>query len=283
MLDFNIKDLETRGFLVVKNFLNKADIDRLLVDYNMQRDRSSDVVKLKDQTVLKSGIHDLEYKIVPLVNLINQHTKLQIDLIGPTGMYFDTKLVKLMWHQDHESYYTWQTGYHQVNFWMPLIKPDANTSGIKVVPMDRLRSKIGELFDQRILDQGAKRFQPSVDITHVVDDETGDKFDLPINIDSIAESPSLIPGDLLMIRGDVIHATQDNLNHRVTVAVRTVDGSRYVTKQRFQNQCEFKKHLLDANFWSTKKITDQFNKGVEQILIHDLYKGRITVDNKILK
>jgi hypothetical protein len=161
---------------------------------------------------------------------------------------------------------------------MPLIKPDSNLSGLRVVPMDILRSKIGNLFDQRILDQGAKRFIPSGNSTHVFDDETGDEFDIPVNIDTIAVAPTIAPGDVLLIRGDVIHATQDNINHRVTLAVRSVDGSRYVDKQRFLNQPNMKKKVLDANFHGTKKIIDQFASGKDQLLIHDLFKGRIQHD-----
>lgn len=275
MPDFDITSLETQGFLVVKNLLNTADIDRLLADYKQQRNHAGDVVQIKDRTLLKSGTHGLEDKIIPLINLIAQHTDIQLDLIGPTGTYFDTSLANLGWHQDHESYYYWQTGYHQVNFWIPLVKPHAELSGLKVVPMHTLKSHIGSLFDQRILGQGAKRFVPDGNVTHVIDDECGDKFDLSVNIDAIAQAPAMQPGDVLIVRGDVIHATQDAASHRVTLAVRTVDGNRYVNKQQFQSQCDFKKFVLGANAHSTKKMNDQFSTANDQVLIHDLFKGRI--------
>lgn len=275
MLDFNIKDLETQGWVVVKNFLSSTDIDRLLVDYKTQRDYSSNIIKIKDNTLLKSSEHGLENKIIPIIELIVRSTDIQLDLLGPNGIYFDTTLAELSWHQDHESYYTWQTGYHQVNFWIPLIKPNPTVSGLKVISMDVLRSKIGSLFEERILDKGAKRFFPNGSNTHVIDDETGDEFDLPINIDSIADAPGLSSGDLLMVRGDVLHTTQDNLSHRVTLAIRAVDGNRYIQKQQFFNQCKMKKYVLDSNFHSTKQINDQFGSNNDQVLIHDVFKGRI--------
>lgn len=275
MLDFDIANLETQGYLVVKNLLNNTDIDRLLADYETQRNLVSDVVQIKDHTLLKSSQHGLEGKIIPLIDLISKHTNIQLDLIGPTGTYFDTNLANLGWHQDHEPYYYWQTAYHQVNFWIPLIKPHADQSGLKVVPMHTLKSHCGSLFEQRILGQGAKRFVPDNNVTHVIDDEHGDKFDLPVNIDAIAQAPAMQPGDVLIARGDVIHATQDVASHRVTLAVRAVDGNRYVNRQQFQRQCGFKKFVLDANAQSTKKINDQFGTNTDQVLIHDLSKGRI--------
>ena len=275
MINFNVIDLTTCGFLVVKNFLDYTDIDRLLNDYQFRRKNADATVHLKEHTLSKSGPHRLEDKIIPLIDLISAETDIKIDLLGPNGMYFDTVSANLPWHQDHESYYTWQTGYHQVNFWIPLVKPDAKMSGLKVVPMDTLKLRIGSLFGQRILDQGAKRFIPDGDITHVIDDEQGDTFDLPVNIDTIAEILDMNPGDMLVTRGDVVHATQDCTTQRVALSIKAVDGNHYIQKQQFINQCEVKKNALNGNFYGIKKISDRFNAGEEQILIHDMYNGRI--------
>ena len=275
MTDFNIRDIETRGFLVVKNFLGHTDIDRLLNDYQLRRENADSKVYLREHTLSKSGWHRLEGKIIPLIELISAETDIKIDLLGPNGMYFGTATANLPWHQDHESYYTWQTGYHQLNFWMPLVKPDAKLSGLKVVPMDTLKLHIGSVFDQRILDQAAKRFIPDGDITHVIDDEQDDTFDLPVNIDTIAETPVIEAGDALLVRGDVIHATQDCTTQRVALSIRAVNGNHYIQKQQFINQCKVKKNVLDGNFYGIKQISDRFNAGEEQILIHDVYNGRI--------
>ena len=275
MTDFDITDLTTRGFLLVKNFLTNDEIQQRLQDYQVAYSDKENSISVKKYVLLKSGIHSLEPTIIKVVEKINQLTDIQIDLIGPTGRYFDTSLSEIGWHQDHEPYYNWQTGYHQVNFWMPLVKPDAKLSGLKVVPMDVLQAKIGNLFNQRILDQGAKRFIPDGDITHVIDDEQGDTFDLPVNIDTIAETPVIEAGDALLVRGDVIHATQDNLNQRITLSVRTVDGSRFVDRQRFESQCDFKKFVFGTTPASSKRLLDRFAEGHDQIQIHDLFRGRI--------
>ncbi len=275
MLDFNITDLETRGFLVVKNFLTDSEIQQRLQDYQVAYDDKENGINITKNVLLKSGRHGLEPKIIEIVEKINQLTNIKIDLIGPNGRYFDTTLAEIGWHQDHEPYYNWQTGYHLVNFWMPLVKPSAEISGLKVVPMDVLRLKIGDLFEKRILNQGAKRFMSDGDVTHGWDDEHGDTFDLPVNIDTIAETPLIEAGDVLLIRGDVIHATQDNLNHRITLSVRTVDGNHYVNRQQFQTQCDFKKFVFDSTQGSTKRLLDRFASGQDQIQIHDLFTGRI--------
>lgn len=272
---YDITDLETRGFLVIKNFLQDLEIALLLQDYHKQLGNGSNHVTIKKYSLLKAGEHDLTDKIKTVVDQINSCTDISIDLVGPSGMYFDTNLVDTTWHQDHESYYIWQTGYHQVNFWMPLIKPCESQSGLKVIPMDRLKMQMGDLFDQLILDKGAKRFVTSDNITHVFDDEQGTEFDLPFSLDDFAEIPSMNAGDVLLMRGDVIHATQDTTTHRVSLSVRTVDGTRTIQREKFFNQCSMKKFVLDANSQGTKRIVDQFELGNDSLVIHDLFRGRV--------
>jgi ectoine hydroxylase-related dioxygenase (phytanoyl-CoA dioxygenase family) len=275
MIDIDLTDLKTRGYAVVKNFLTDLEIQQQLQDYETQKNNQSGQVKIKNYSLLKAGReHNLTDKIKRLLDSIAQQTDISVDLVGPTGMYFDTQLANIGWHQDHESYYVWQTGYHQINFWIPLIKPCSTTSGLCVVPMDTLKTHIGDLFEQRLLDQGAKRFNPTGNVTRVIDDEYGDEFDLSINIEHIAVAPEMQAGDVLLVRGDVIHATQDSDTNRVALAIRAVDGNRTVDRARFQQQCNMKKFVLEANP-SNKKIINHFAAGNNQFVIHDFYKGRI--------
>jgi ectoine hydroxylase-related dioxygenase (phytanoyl-CoA dioxygenase family) len=275
MIDLDITGLETQGFAVVKKFLTDDEIQHQLQDYEVQKHNQRSQIKIKNYSLLKAGTeHNLTDKIKILLELVKQQTNISIDHVGPTGMYFDTQLASHLWHQDHESYYVWQSAYHSINFWMPLIKSCPIRSGLRVVPMDILKTHIGELFDQRILNQGAKRFNVINNVTHVHDDEVGDEFELPVNINDIAVAPILEAGDLLLIRGDVIHATQDADTYRVSLAVRTVDGTCVVDRKKFETQCAMKKFVIDSNP-STKKIIDYFEAGNNQFAISDLYKGRI--------
>lgn len=270
----NLHELETKGFVVIKNFLNDQAVQKLLCDYREQL-KNNNCIGFRQYYLLKSSEHRLTDKIKIIVDQINTQTDISIDFVSPQGLYFDNSLAEVGWHQDHESYYVWQTGYHQVNCWIPLIKSDKNQSGIKVVPMNKLKIQIGKQFEQFILDQGAKRFVTSDNITHVFDDEQGTEFDLPVDLDTLAESPHLQPGDVLLIRGDVIHATQDANTHRVSLSIRTVDGSRTIQREKFFHQCEMKKFVLDANYHTTKRIINQFKSDKDELIIHDLFRGRI--------
>lgn len=275
MLDIDLTDLKTRGYAVVKNFLTESEIQQQLQDYETQKNNQSRQVKIKNYSLLKAGCeHNLTDKIKRLLDAVAQQTDIIVDLVGPTGMYFDTQLADITWHQDHLSYYVWQTGYHQINFWIPLIKPCSTMSGLCVVPMDVLKTHIGDLFEQRILNQGAKRFRPTDNLTCVLDDERGDEFELPVNIARIALAPEMQAGDVLLVRGDVIHATQDSDTNRVALAIRAVDGNRTVDRAKFQQQCDMKKFILESNP-SNKRITDYFAAGNNQFVIHNLFKGRV--------
>lgn len=275
MNNSNATDLETRGFVVVKNFLSTAEIQHQLADYNIQKSNNSKQIKVKSYSLIRSGTeHKLTDKIKSLFDNIKQQTDISLDLVGPTGLYFDTGLAELGWHQDHESYYVWQTAYHSVNFWIPLIKPCANLSGLRLVPMDVLQTHIGELFTQRMLNQGAKRFITAGNITRVFDDDYGIEYDLPVNIDTIAVAPDLEAGDALLVRGDVIHSTQDADTYRVALGIKTVNGNLSVHRDKFQEQCNMKKLILGA--WGTnKRIADYFLDGNDQFIIHDFFKGRV--------
>jgi ectoine hydroxylase-related dioxygenase (phytanoyl-CoA dioxygenase family) len=275
MIDVDLTDLKTRGFAVVKNFLTDLEIKPQLQNYEIQKNNQSSQIKIKNYSVIKASTeHNLTDKIKRLLDKVAQQTDISINLVGPTGVYFDTQLVNTGWHQDHLSYYTWQTGYHQINFWIPLIKPCPTMSGLCVVPMDTLKTHIGDLFEQHILDQGAKRFIPTDNRTHVIDDDSGHEFELPVNLNDIAVAPELQAGDLLIVRGDVIHTTQDSDTNRVALAIRAVDGNKAVDRTKFQQQCNMKKMLLDADS-GTKKINNYFAAGHNQFVIHDLYRGRI--------
>ena len=55
------------------------------------------------------------------------------------------------------------------------------------------------------------------------DSMNGEVLELPINFDDIKYSPNLIAGDMLIIRGDVIHKTNDMLTERVALSLRCVN------------------------------------------------------------
>ena len=133
-----------------------------------------------------------------------------------------------------------------LNFYIPFVKPESNKSGLGVIPFDRLESKCQSKLSN-IINSGANRFFPKFDITEVYDDNSGEDYILPVNLDTLAEYPELNAGDLLLMRGDIIHKTQDTITNRVALTVRCVDGEFVLNKEKLLNTCPKKQEIMNNN------------------------------------
>jgi ectoine hydroxylase-related dioxygenase (phytanoyl-CoA dioxygenase family) len=162
----------------------------------------------------------------------------------PVALYADTTKFNTGWHQDHESYYYFQQNYHYLNFYIILEKEDPNKSGLSIIPFDKLREYSGA---DKIIGSGAKSFHPQENSTTVISQETGEIFNIPVDIDSIALTPNLEPGDLFLLRGDTIHKTQDNETHRLALSIRCTRGDSVIKLGPLDNPCPAKQKYINNN------------------------------------
>ena len=250
-----MEDLKTKGYTVIPNFLNTEEIQIFLNDYKKQQSIIS--------PSLRGHVHiaDISYNAANSINKkIHETSKLSgldVDTVIPNGFYTNTAKSVMMWHQDHGSYYMFQQAYNYLNFYVAIEKPDPMITGISVIPMDILEAKAPDDF-HKIFDSAAKRFTPDGDITRVWDDENGGEWILPVNLDSIMDSPKIAAGDLLLMRGDVIHKTQDNLTKRVALSVRSTNGSAIINAERLKQGCRMKQLM-------TKDISKKYNTIFEKL------------------
>ena len=94
---------------------------------------------------------------------------------------------------------------------------------------------------------------------------------MPIGIESISVTPDLIPGDLLLIRGDVIHKTQDTLTHRVSVSFRVTNGNALINKNLLITGCERKQRYIKGSPELYNSILGVFEKlGKDEITANEL-------------
>jgi ectoine hydroxylase-related dioxygenase (phytanoyl-CoA dioxygenase family) len=227
-------------YAVIKNWLTDDEISEFLYDYKASAKSANN----KWQLVRAS--ENLLEKHKPKIMDVCKQTGLDVDFLTSIAIYTDTSWTNWPWHQDHESFYFYQQHKNYLNFYVVLEKEDASLSGLSVVPMNALQEVIPE-FMHKIVNCGARRFFPEEDSTLVYCDETGEEFTLPVNIDTIAEHPELNAGDLLLIRGDVIHKTQDNLKSRTAVSIRCTQGSTVISKEKLLAGCDVKQKLLEIS------------------------------------
>lgn len=247
----NLADLQTRGFVVINDFINTSEVHNLITDYEntLQINTNSsnapiDYPKYHYYKILTSSTpHRLNERILRLLEQIRCETDLQVDFCDSDGDYFDTSLKKYDWHLDNEEYYLYQNAYHHLNFWIPLIKPNASESGMSVVPCDQLG-------DAKTLlrARGAARFYPlGKKYTAMEDQEFGGKHLLKLNFDELAETPSLKVGDCFVLRGDVIHRTQEATTERVAYSTRCHYSQGWISREHFWKNRSPNKNIMINN------------------------------------
>lgn len=275
-MDFT--DLTTKGYVVIESFINEDEITSLLNDFNRvglptdnKKGQPYGKINYKQQLLMYK-------KLLPAIDQIRRQKILDVDFFMPGGGYISTENVSYKWHQDHETFYIFQQNYNNLNFWIPLIKPNPTLSGLSIIPYDLLEKSVPEYVD-KIKNHGANVYNTNAETntTKVINQDEGFEYTLPININSIAVSPILNPGDLLLLRGDMIHKTQDNLTTRLAASFRATSGKAVINKDRlFSLGCGHKKYLMLKNSEYYAWILQQFNLlGKNKITALDLYADTI--------
>jgi hypothetical protein len=268
------RDLETIGYVYIPNFLSPSELKLLKSEY-----KHSKVVENKNYALVHSEIAKkiLGKKVKAIIDAVTEQTFLKIDHLASTINYTDTKHINFDWHQDHESFYVFQQSINHLNFYIPVVKPDPTKSGMSLVPMDKILEFVVGKQAERVVNYGATRFKVHSTYTHVIDEETGKDFNIPVNIDTIAVTPELHEGDLLLLRGDVIHKTQDVDTHRVAISIRAIDGTAPVNKDILQSGCQTKQNYINRNKAYYDTIFGLFDtKETDTILSSDIDKGSNT-------
>ena len=86
---------------------------------------------------------------------------------------------------------------------------------------------------EKISGKGAVRYEIKGKKTTLFNDNEGGKYGvLPYDINDIAFTPMLDSGDLLIMRGDLIHKTQDADTLRIAASIRVANGEYKVSKAK---------------------------------------------------
>ena len=217
-----MKDLETKGYVIIPNFLDSVLLENLRLDYFFHKQLFLKTYDTSNNQAMIKCSYRLDKILNKVVLDIVKETNLNLRYPNISGAYFDNQINNFDWHQDHEPYFLYKDSYNAVNFWIPIIKESINDSGLKIIQHDSFKELCPEIFETRIKGHGAKLFTTLFNSsTLMYDDLLRTGTVLPFNINSIAITPELKEGDLLILRQDVIHKTQDTISDRVAVSVRS--------------------------------------------------------------
>jgi len=267
----NFKDLETRGFVKIPGFLQENEIQDFQQDFDQQPFTAN-----KNYPRKKCGAQSLVavyQRIQVLLEQIRSSTGIRADLRISPGEYIDNSMRFYNLHQDHESFFKFQDVSDFLNFYITVLKPDPDHSGLKLIPFDRLDVAAPE-FSHGIKGKGATSYCQSDGKTQVSYDETGQTHELNFIIDTISECPQLESGDLLILRGDLIHGTQDADTRRVAVSIRCMNSHQILHKERLLSGSQKKKTYIENNKQMYQHLFTLF-ENQETITVLDLYKNII--------
>lgn len=222
--DIELKNLTTDGYLVIRQFLSSSEIREYSSMYRVvasQKEGGFVFKKNNPEALLGLPCFSISHKIDDVVDLINRNTNFNLNYRRQTAAFFDTTITSLLWHQDDDTDHHPGILCDSVNFWMPIIKPEPTKSGISIVPPLVLKQNYPSVY-KRIIGRGDLAFfvreNGKTDVLNRISHEH--IFTLDCNIETMAYSPTLFPGDLFLFRGDIPHRTQDHDTSRVAIGIR---------------------------------------------------------------
>lgn len=253
-------ELETNGFIILHNAVNADEINLLIKKY--KESPNSILFSFPKEINLETGlpISTLRSTAESILNDINRETSIKTDWVSPSGVYFNNQRSKLDWHQDHEIYYKTQDTFNNLNFWIPIIKPNIDKDGLRIIPFNTLKEKIPEITEKYIIHKGAQRFKFNDNKTTIFNDDVGTQVTVDEDILSLSEEIHINVGDILIFRGDIIHRTSESKNQRVAIAFRTVSKNTIFSKSKFFNDCPFKQNQIQNNPKNYRHIINKLNE-----------------------
>jgi hypothetical protein len=245
--DARWQDLATKGFLQVRGFLGAGELARLQKDYGFQVAKAIENANYDVPSASPLLTRRFEPQLQAASAAVRAATGIDADMTV-CGLYFAIEQgISFPWHQDHESFFLYQQHAHYLNFYVPIVKPDPKHSNLCLVPFDRLSAALAAAEFQRLVGGGATRFFPEGGHTRVCDDERGEEFVLPIDIEGLKVTPELEPGDLLLMRGDMIHRTQDTHCARIAVSFRRTRSTATISRSRLVAGAAVKHEMMSKN------------------------------------
>lgn len=219
--------IETRGYVIVRDWLDAEALVALRADYAAGPPASEFDFGYKPVSDAGFGIYTA--RVSAALDAIGEQTSIDVDALL-NGFYFATRFAKKtsIWHQDYDAYYKQSRDHvNYLNFYVPIEKPDRDKSNVSLVPFDVLTTHAPDLAAR--LRGGGANFvtQRGADVTvENTDVRTKHHYELGVALDLLAETPALGEGDLLLMRGDLLHRSQDLETPRVACSVR-FGSSRY--------------------------------------------------------
>jgi hypothetical protein len=235
-------DLDTKGFIHIPGFLTPEQVESCRKHYagNPQAGGGLNVPNAAE------AVATLTEPIGALIRSVVAHTGVRVDSFASASYFATERGVRFEWHQDHGSYYFFQTHANYLNLYIPIIKPAVDKSNLSVVPFDALARHSPDVAKWTMW-SGATSVVPHGSGQLIVSDQSGRARTVPFRFDDIACTPQLNAGDLLLVRGDLFHKTQDSDTDRVALSIRLAHSSTVIRRSTLAYGGTSKANLFQRN------------------------------------
>lgn len=248
------KSLRKKGFYIINNFIESSDLDNNFLKYLKKKEKFVDGVihginnkfyykinkKIKKIAVAlnNKNLNISDEKFCYASIRINKTNSEKPILVKPFNKYKDPKISPggvLNWHIDHFTYYFHNDHKNYLICYMPIFKSDPKYSNVAIIPYNVLKKNDLSTYN-KIKNRGAVRFRkvekdtkPWFDLRFEKNTKIGDWYALEdyydnsqgwkINIDLEKKKvvPKLFLYDLLIMKADVIHKTNDSKINRIAI------------------------------------------------------------------
>jgi hypothetical protein len=256
------QDMKHKGYVHVRKFLTDAELELLRNDWH---ERAKVIKGSKNDNhpivdVPQGIIWRFHRKLKAVTEAVHAATGINADAdAGGCAYYATAKGINFAWHQDYEPYFVYQQFMEYLNFYIPIVKPDPKRTNLCLISMDHLQAHLPERSAEYV-GSGAKCFYIEGDQTRVCYDHGSLEYMLPVNFEEIKVTPELEAGDLLLLRGDVIHRTQDTDTERVSVAFRRTNSSAVISKEKLLAAYAVNREMMHKNWNLYEGLFECFNE-----------------------
>ena len=106
---YNVKDIDTKGYAVIKNFLSMEEAETYHAQFDSidkEQYKFNDIYKI---IMSRNNIQSVKDKLQTLTECINQQTGSTTNLVDKNVEFASSKLLNFSWHQEHEAYHMLQS------------------------------------------------------------------------------------------------------------------------------------------------------------------------------
>jgi hypothetical protein len=226
------EEIMTRGYSHRRGFLNQEEIRSLKRLYDKTEFSNTSNYPIR----LVSNCSVVDRSIIDKIDAVQRSAFPQEELFLACAAFFSVmnqdlnNSVNFPYHQDYEHLFTFQDQFYYLNLYVVLEKEDIENSNVTIIPFDAIKRKDPKLH-QILKASGATRFREGM----LVNDNFGVTYKSDVNFEEISVTPKLDVGDLLLMRGDLVHRTQNQKADRIAVSFRAVNKMAVANRRKLVN------------------------------------------------